>query len=434
MISRDEQELLTRIGPGTIMGDLMRQYWIPALLSSELVAGGRVKRVRLLGEDLIAFRNPAGQVGLVGEFCSHRGASLYFGRNEARGLRCVYHGWQFGCDGQCVDMPNEPPESNFQDKVRHPAYPCAERGGVIWTYMGAVSPPPAVPDLEWALVPDEHRFVSKFYQECNYLQGLEGGIDPAHISFLHGVVDAVDDAMRRDLDRAAAGFALAAQLERAPHLEVVDTDYGVLIAAQRDAGAGKYYWRITQFHMPFHTLPPTDPTPDPIMHTHVWVPVDDEHLVNWCVSWHPTRALTVAEREAMHAGASIHVMDYARATDDAYGDIRPSANKTNDYLIDWDAHQMRKFFGVPGVGAQDKAITESQRPIFDRTRERLGKADIGIIRIRKLLKDAATALRDRGTTPPGTDAPSFRIRPASVLLPKDIPWAEGAREQLIARR
>ena len=433
MISREENELLTRIGPGTMMGDLMRQYWIPVVLSSELAAGERVKRVKLLGEELVAFRNSAGAVGLVGEFCSHRSASLYFGRNEARGLRCVYHGWQFALDGRCVDMPNEPPESNFQEKVRHPAYPCAERGGVVWTYMGTGAPP-ALPDLEWALVPEEHRFVSKFYQECNYLQGLEGGIDPAHISFLHGVVDADDEQLRRDLDRAAAGFALAAQLERAPHIEVVDTDYGALIAARRDAGAGKYYWRITQFHMPFHTLPPTDPTPDPIMHTHVWVPVDDENLVNWCISWHPTRALTASERDAMRAGASIHVMEYDEATSEAYGDIRPRANRRNEYLIDWDAHQRSKFFGVPGVGAQDKAITESQRPIFDRTRERLGKADSGIIRIRKLLKDSATAFRQHGTPPPGVEPASFAIRPASVLLPKDVPWAEGARDHLIARR
>ncbi len=178
MLTREESALLTLVGPATPMGELMRRYWIPALLSAELVPAGRVKRVRLLGEDLVAFRAPDGTVGLLGEFCSHRGASLYFGRNEAAGLRCVYHGWKYGADGQCVDMPNEPPASSFTEKVRHPAYPCAERGGVVWTYMGPTSPPPALPELEWALVPDAHRFVSKFYQECNYLQALEGGIDP----------------------------------------------------------------------------------------------------------------------------------------------------------------------------------------------------------------------------------------------------------------
>ena len=427
MLSNEKNELVCRVGRGTPMGELMRQYWIPALRSSELSPGGRVKRVRLLGEDLVAFRGPDGQVGVVGEFCSHRRASLYFARNEAGGLRCVYHGWKYACDGQCLDMPNEPPESSFKDKVRHPAYQCAERGGVVWTYMGPVSPPPAPPDLEWTLLPDEQRFVSKFYQDCNYMQGLEGGIDPAHISFLHGVVDDGDEAIRRELDQASAGFFLASQLERAPHLEIADTAYGVLIGAGRDAGQGRVYWRVTQFHMPMYTMPPTDPTPDPLVHSHIWVPVDDENLVNWCISWHPTRALTAEERGAMHAGLSIHVMSYAPATGEAYGDIRPAAHRGNDYLCDWEAHQTRKFFGVPGVGAQDKAITESQQRIFDRTRERLGTSDSGIIRIRKRLLDAAVALRERDTPPPGMEPRSFLIRGASVILPKDASWTEGAR-------
>jgi phenylpropionate dioxygenase-like ring-hydroxylating dioxygenase large terminal subunit len=431
MLTRDDNELLTRVGPGTPSGTLMRRYWLPVVRSDELEPGGRVKRVKLLGEDLVAFRTRDGRVGLMDEFCSHRRASLYFGRNEDTGLRCVYHGWKYGFDGQCLDMPNEPPETCFRDKVRHPAYPCAERGGVVWTYMGPASPPPAPPDLEWTRLPDEQRFVSKFWQACNYLQGLEGGVDPAHISFLHGVVEGVDDALGRELDQASAGFLLAAQLERAPFLEVVDTPYGALIGARRDAGNGMYYWRITQFHMPFHTLPPTDPRPDPVLHSHIWVPVDDEHHVNWCISWHPTRALTPEERAAMHAGSSIHIMGYEPATNAAYGDIRPRQHRDNDYLCDWDAHRTRKFFGVPGVGAQDKSITESQQPIFDRTRERLGTSDSGIIRVRRCLRDAVVALRDHGTPPPGMDAASFLVRGASVLLPKDVPWAEGARAQLL---
>jgi hypothetical protein len=297
--------------------------------------------------------------------------------------------------------------------------------------MGPGQPPP-LPDLEWTLVPEDQRFVSKFYQECNYLQGLEGGVDPAHISFLHGVVDAPDDALRQELDRASAGFRLAAELERAPHLEVADTPYGVLIGARRDAGGGRYYWRITQFHLPFHTLPPTDPSPDPLVHTHIWIPVDDVNHVNWCISWHPTRALTGAERAAMEAGASIHVMDYAPATSAAYGDIRPRQHRDNDYLCDWEAQWTNRFFGVPGVGAQDKSITESQQPVMDRTRERIGAADSGIIRVRQRLRDTVVALRDRGVAPPGLDAASHRIRGASVLLPKDVPWMEGARRHLDA--
>src|SRR3989442_423104 len=146
MVTNEENELLTRIGPGTPMGQLLRQYWTPALLSSELKADGAPVRIRLLGEDLIAFRDTQGRVGLLADNCSHRGASLFFGRNEEGGLRCVYHGWKFDVTGQCIDMPNEPAESNFKQKIRHVAYPCAERGGLIWAYMGPRSTPPPMPD------------------------------------------------------------------------------------------------------------------------------------------------------------------------------------------------------------------------------------------------------------------------------------------------
>jgi phenylpropionate dioxygenase-like ring-hydroxylating dioxygenase large terminal subunit len=411
------------------MGDLMRQYWMPVVQSSEIAPGGRAKRVRILGEDLVAFRQPSGRVGLVAEFCAHRRASLYFARNEERGLRCVYHGWQYELDGHCVDMPNERPESNFQDKVTLPAYPCAERGGVVWTYMGPASAPPGLPDLEWALVPEDQRFVSKFWQDCNYLQGLEGGVDPAHISFLHGLLDTRDEQGRRALDQAAAGFGFTSQLERTPHIEVADTATGLLIGARRDAPAGQYYWRITQYLLPFHTMPPPEVGSDPLLHTHVWIPIDDDTLVNWCISWHPTRAITAEERTQFAAGSSIHVMDYAPATNAAYGDIHPLASRPNDYLADWESQQTRKFFGVPGVGAQDKAITESQA-VYDRSLERLGRADIGLIRMRKCLLEAALALRSRRAVPPGLDPASYRVRPASVLLPKDVPWEEGARAGL----
>jgi phenylpropionate dioxygenase-like ring-hydroxylating dioxygenase large terminal subunit len=423
MLTADENAQLTRVGPGTLMGDLMRQYWIPVVLSLELPAGGRVKRVRILGEDLVAFRAPSGRVGLLGEFCSHRRASLYFGRNEEPGLRCVYHGWQYEPGGRCIDMPNERPESSFQDKVTHPAYPCAERGGVVWAYMGPASPPPGLPDLEWTEVPEDQRFVSKFWQDCNYLQALEGGVDPAHISFLHGILDARDDGLRRALDQAAAGFGFAAQLERAPHIEVADTETGLLIGARREAPAGQYYWRVTRYLVPFHSMPPPEVGSDPVIHSHVWIPIDDDHLVNWCISYHPTRALTADEVAQFRAGSSIHVMDYAPETSEAYGDIRPIQSRANDYLADWEAQRARKFFGVPGVGSQDKAITESQGN-YDRSLERLGRADIGIIRVRKCLLDAAIALRTRRVPPPALDPAGYRVRPAALLLPKEASWVD----------
>jgi len=204
MLSREDNELLTRTGSDTPMGALLRQYWIPVVLSSEVAAGGRVKRVKLLGERLIAFRAKNGQAGLVGEFCPHRLASLYFGRVEDAGMRCIYHGWKFAMDGRCLEMPTEPPESGFASKIRHVGYPCVERGGMIWAYMGPASPPPPLPHLEWTLLPEAHTFASKRVQACNWFQAMEGGIDSSHISFLHAPLDHADVEVTRELDRASS--------------------------------------------------------------------------------------------------------------------------------------------------------------------------------------------------------------------------------------
>src|SRR5438067_1817906 len=186
MLSKEDNELLCRVGPGTPMGQFMREYWLPAFVPSELPeADSAPMRMRLLGENLIAFRVTSGKYGLIANNCPHRGASLFFGRNEEEGIRCVYHGWKFDIDGACVDMPNEPAESDFKHKVRAVAYPTLERGGVIWAYMGDPTQQPEPPDLEWALVPAEQRYISKRLQLTNYAQAMEGGIDSSHVSFLH---------------------------------------------------------------------------------------------------------------------------------------------------------------------------------------------------------------------------------------------------------
>src|ERR671935_2733057 len=250
MLKQEENELVTRVGPGTPMGSLMRQYWVPAMLSSELpTPDGDPVRVLLLGEKLIAFRDTNGKVGLLENNCPHRGASLFFGRNEACGLRCVYHGWKYDVTGQCVEMPNEPPESNFKDKIHHLAYPCVERTGVIWTYMGPLKTPPKLPDLEWNLVPTSQRYISKRYEECNWAQALEGGIDSSHSGFLHSHLfddgDGETPEFRRGMD--------IKKKDKHPRFEVVDTDYGVLVGARRDADDERYYWRVNQVLVAVHT-------------------------------------------------------------------------------------------------------------------------------------------------------------------------------------
>ena len=432
MLNREDNELLTRTGPGTPMGALIRQYWIPVVTSSELVAGGRVKRVKLLGERLIAFRAKNGRPGLIGEFCPHRLASLYFGRVEDAGMRCVYHGWQFGMDGRCLEMPAEP-GGGFCSKIRHVGYPCEERGGMIWAYMGPESTPPSMPHLEWTLLPDSHSFASKRVQECNWFQAMEGGIDSSHISFLHAPIDAADAEVTRELDAASFGVGSAVQTaDRAPRFDVVDTDYGVLIGAQRSRPDGKHLWRVTQFLMPFYTMPPTD-LDEKITQSHIWVPMDDANVINWMVTWHPDRALTREEIDLNIAGRGAHVCDYLPATSEPYGDIRTSANRDNDYGMDWEAHRTRMFCGIPGFGVQDQAIQESQGDVVDRSLEHLGTSDTAIIHVRRRLMNAARALRDRGAAAPGRDPESFHVRSASVVLAPGAKWVEGALMRVMAK-
>jgi phthalate 4,5-dioxygenase len=431
MLSREDNELLTRTGPGTPMGALLRQYWMPVVLSSELVTGGRVKRVKLLGERLIAFRAKSGRPGLVGEFCPHRLASLYFGRVEEAGMRCVYHGWKFGMDGRCLEMPNEPPGSGFASKIRHVGYPCEEAGGMIWAYMGPASPPP-LPHLEWTLLPDAHSFASKRVQECNWFQAMEGGIDSSHISFLHAPLDPGDAEVTRALDLASFGVGSAVQTaDRAPRFEVVDTDYGVLIGAQRSRPDGTHLWRVTQFLLPFYTMPPTD-LDEKITQSHIWVPMDDGNCINWMVTWHPDRPLTREEIDLNVAGKGAHVCDYLPPTSEPYGDIRTAANRGNDYEMDWEAHRTRMFCGIPGFGVQDQAIQESQGDIVDRALEHLGTSDTAIIQVRRRLMNAARALREHGAAAPGRDPRSFHVRSASVVLPPGASWVDGALSRLMA--
>jgi phthalate 4,5-dioxygenase len=425
MLSPEENELLTRTGTGSAAGNYFRRYWLPALLANELPGPDCPPvRVRILGEDLIAFRDSEGRVGLLDEFCPHRRASLYWGRNEDCGLRCVYHGWKFDTTGACVDMPNEPPEYAFASKVRTIAYPTRAFGGVIWAYLGPADRVPELPKLEWARVPESHRYVSKRRQETNYLQAVEGGIDSSHSNFLHTSVEAfqVTDAYLEKVKNSSNLRARYHVLDKSPRFTVKKTDYGLIIAVRRNAEEDTYYWRLTQFLLPSHTIIPQQK--GLTMHGHCWVPRDDETCWVWTMSWNPGEPLSEAERETIRDESFVH----ARVEP---GSFRPLRNKDNDYLIDR-KRQKVSMTGIHGFAAQDQAIQESMGPIVDRTRERLGTSDTAIIAMRRLLLEEIHGLSEGRQPLAPHHGDLYWVRSASMLLKRDVTFEEGAQAYLTA--
>jgi phenylpropionate dioxygenase-like ring-hydroxylating dioxygenase large terminal subunit len=420
MLSHEENALITRVGPGTPMGAAMRRYWLPALLAEELPeADGPPVPVRLLGERLVAFRDSSGRVGVLGEHCPHRGASLYYGRNEAGGLRCVYHGWQFDRAGRCLDMPSEPPESTFKDRVQHTAYPCEEAGGVVWAYLGPPDKRPPLPSLEWMRAPAGHRHVSKTYQECNYLQGIEGGVDSAHGSFLHRRFDTA--MLTRDTDRIRFRVGVA-------QIEVLPTDYGFAYAGiRRLPDDGTQYVRAYQFILPFHQMRAYEGyVGRPVIQGHMWVPLDDEQT--WVYNWMYAKDGTALLPEEVLA----EQVETGRSADDLLPGYRPKRNRSNDYLMDRSAQRTESYTGIRGINTQDMAIQESMGPVADRSAEHLGSSDRAVIATRRLLLQVARDVA-AGREPPGLDGSSQGVRAAEVILPPDATWHEAMRSDLTAR-
>jgi phthalate 4,5-dioxygenase len=424
MTSRSENELLTRVGPGTAMGNLMRQYWLPACLSSELVADGDPLRLMLLGERLIAFRDSVGQIGIMDHRCPHRCASLFHGRNEEGGLRCVYHGWKFDTAGNCIDMPNLRADQDFRHKVKANAYKATERGGLVYVYMGERKAAPPLPALEAMLCQPGETDLSCRLRECNWLQALEGDIDTSHFSFLHtGKVEAAHidpDHMDR--------FQL---INRAPEYHVSTTDWGSMYTAYRPAQPGHTYYRFAHFVMPFWTLFPNGPLTDNII-AQAWVPMDDTHTMSFNLNWNRrTMPLTVTR-----SGEPIPFLDRGTPalpnTADWFGRWRPVANQSNDYLIDREAQRTVSYSGIEGVFPQDSAATESMGDITDRTFEHLAPSDRMIIVTRRLLLDAARALRDNGTVPPLVDDPerSAGVRSGELIAPSSQSWLDAYEQTL----
>ncbi len=418
MLKPEDNDRVTRVGRGQPAGELFRRYWQPALLSEELPEpDGAPVRVRLLGEDLIAFRDTLGRVGLVDAYCPHRRAPMFFGRNEDCGLRCVYHGWKFDIAGDCTDMPSEPPDSPLKARVKIAAYPVHEKGGIIWTYLGPRETMPEPPDFEWLRAPDTHRYVSKTFEDCNWLQAMEGGLDTAHSSFVHNEFIGNSNSLRNQ--------------DRSPRLELETTPYGYFYVSTRSLLDGTNYVRLYHYVMPNQQMRSgtvkflagagkEDPHATPKLDGHLWVPIDDEHTMvyNWTCAYD---ASVDFRKEYIEKWETF----MGRGKDDLIpGTYRLKRNSSNNYMIDRDLQRHKTYSGIKGLNTQDYALQEGMGPIVDRSKEFLGTSDRAIVMARRLLLDATRQV-ERGERPPGADPSTHRnVRPHDRILDGVSAWRD----------
>ena len=424
MASKREQDLLTQVSAGTPMGDFMRQYWIPAAASSELKADGEPMRLMLLGEQLIAFRDSAGKVGIMDHRCPHRCASLFFGRNEEGGIRCVYHGWKFDADGNCTDMANVPPHQDFKHKVHAKAYRTRERAGVVWVYLGDQNRIPDLPQIEATMGDETDTIVMFIQRESSFLPSLEGSIDTSHAGILHGPAH-----RPKTKDTDIEGIIIA---NPHPEYKVTETAYGTSYGAYRQAAEGKLNWRVAHFLFPFWTLAPTGPIEGHVT-ARAWVPMDDTHNMS----------VYFARRSTLHkstlatlTGGVADFTDYLPNTTDWFGRWRTRARMENDFLIDRERQRNETFTGIDGVLLQDQMITESMGGIPDMTNEHLAPSDHMITVTRRRIIQAVNAFSTAGVRPPAADTPADYLlaRAGFFEAPEARDWLEAYRERVDAAR
>ena len=382
MISQELNEQITRTGPGTDTGEIMRLYWQPAALSDELARNRPVVPVKLLGEDLVLFRDSEGKLGLIGRACPHRGADLCYGRLEDNGLRCPFHGWHFNRDGQCVEQPGEPETSRMHENIKTASYPVVEKNGIIFAYMGP-GEPPEFPNFDCFRAPESHVFAFKGLWECNWLQAMEVGIDPVHASFLHRFLqdeDPEESYGKQFRDKAADTDIPMTKLLRdypRPEISVEETDYGMRIVALRHLDNGNTHVRITNQIFPQAI---SIPMSREMIITQWHVPVDDETCYWYSMFTSFDRPV---DKELMRA---------QRLKEHRLPDYAPLKNKRNDYGYDPDEQSRETYTGMGlDINVHDQWAVESPGPIFDRTKEHLGKTDVAIIKYRRMLRAAIAA-------------------------------------------
>jgi phthalate 4,5-dioxygenase len=413
MLTAEENNLLCLVEGDAPMGQIFRRHWLPACLVEEVPdPDGTPVRVRLLGEKLVAFRDSDGRVGLVGEFCPHRGASLALGRNEECGLRCLYHGWKIDVEGNVVEMASELPQSGFVNKVRHKAYPVREAAGFVWTYMG---PPAEMPEFQppaFLPTPDTNVSIVKIHIPCNWAQILEGAIDSAHSSSLHSsdmVPARVDGAKATDQNW------LRPSTDKAPRLEVQETNFGFRYAALRRPivnAATNHYVRMTTFIAPYTVvIPPNNLYKIAILH----VPCDNTSTAFHFIAF---GGETAPDRESWRkfCGAEVGI--------DVDAQFRKIRTYENNYLQDRDAMKSGDFTGIRGIPNQDIAMWETMGPITDRSHDRLGASDVAIVDFRRIMVEAARRFADGGAAIGTAEprAPHISLQGYEGIVPKTSNW------------
>lgn len=416
MLSREDNERLCRVGPGTPMGALLRRFWMPALLASEVAEpDSPPRRLRILGEDLVAFRDTSGKVGVVDAYCPHRQAQLFWGRNEECGLRCPYHGWKFDVNGQCVDLPNVEDSENTKRKISITAYPTREAGGLIWVYMGPAEKMPDLPALEWTKLPVENLHMTRWLQRTNWFQGMEGEIDSSHVSFLHRAMDP-----EHDLPPEFTSYGPPGPVDGKPQLTLKEMPYGFVTGSRRrTVNPDEYFWRVTHWLAPVFSLIANHRYP---RSGRAWVPIDDEHAMTFGYIFHGERALMQEERDILDRGSFFppRIKTGKFKLPDGYtiDTFLPVANEENDFLIDRAIQKSGNYTGIFGVNEQDRCIQESQKSIpgvrpgglADRSKERLVASDVAVITARRMLLRMLRDLED-GKDPLQTQHPeSYAVR------------------------
>ena len=415
MITREQNELLCRVEGDAPMGRLMRQHWLPLCLVEEVAErDGAPVRARLLGEDLVVFRDTDGRLGVLEEFCPHRGASLVFGRNEECGLRCLYHGWKFDIDGNAVDMSSEPPGSAMLKSIKAKAYAAREAGGFVWIWMGDRERMREFEPPAWAPKPDIKYAIVKMHAACNWAQVLEGSIDSAHSSSLHSTEM---PAAQVDSAKATKTHWPRPSNDKAPKLQFQPTSYGFRYAAIRKPILNpeiNQYVRTTLFIAPFTVLIPPN---DQYNLAQMLVPLDDVNTMFYWIAWHPDPAKGISQEEWRRFCAATPGVDLDE-------NFRKKRNLGNRYLQDRDAMKRGNFTGIQGIPTQDMAMWESMGPIVERSRDKPGSSDVAVVQFRRMMVNAAKRVAEGGPAIGTTEPHIAHVKLASYegIVPKSTDW------------